>query len=382
MDVNLQKTLLFLLFIGLGLLLKLKIKEKKELAGIKMIILNLALPATIFIALLSVNVEASLLVLPFIALLLNFFLFLVTPFLFPFIGIKKDSPNYRTAQMLIPSLAPGLSCFPFILEYLGEGYLAKAAMADLGNKLFVLLILYLVAMNWHYKTQGITNKSTGAKFKSLCIAMISEPVNIFIAAALTLLSLGINMNSIPFLFSESLSRLSLLMTPLVLLFIGLSVNIKKRQFAEIVSLLLVRAGIVVFLAIGLILFADIAIAEDRLLLLAFGLSACSFWPFAHIAAVDAQEKRILNSRKTFNQNFAINILALSFPLSVVLILGILSAGNQIADLYTMVILALGLLGCGLVYPLFIKFTQKKNTEELPNVTEAEQLYNLKRISEN
>ncbi|RXG15303.1 permease [Leeuwenhoekiella aestuarii] len=382
MDVNVQKTLLFLLFIGLGLLLKLKIKEKKELAGIKMIILNLALPATIFIALLSVNVEVSLLVLPGIALVLNFFLFLVTPFLFPFIGIKKDSPNYRTAQMLIPSLAPGLSCFPFILEYLGEGFLAKAAMADLGNKLFVLLILYLVAMNWHYKTQNITNRSTGAKFKSLCMAMVSEPVNLFIAAALILLFLGINMNSIPFLFSESLSRLSLLMTPLVLLFIGLSVNIKKRQFAEIISLLLVRAGIVVFLAIGLIVFADIGIAEDRLLLLAFGLSACSFWPFTHIAAVDAQEKRVLNSRKTFNQNFAINILALSFPLSVVLILGILSAGNQIADLYTLVILALGLLGCGLIYPLFTKFNQKKNTEELPNVTEAEQLYNLKRVSEN
>ena len=382
MDVNLQKTLLFLLFIGLGLLLKLKIKEKKELAGIKMIILNLALPATIFIALLSVNVEASLLVLPFIALILNFFLFLVTPFLFPLIGIKKNTPNYRTAQILIPSLAPGLSCFPFILEYLGEGYLAKAAMADLGNKLFVLLVLYLIAMNWHYKTQKITNKSTGAKFKSLCIAMVSEPVNIFIAAALTLLFLGINMNSIPFLFSESLSRLSLLMTPLVLLFIGLSVNIKKRQFAEIVSLLLVRAGIVVILAIALIVFADIAIAEDRLLLLAFGLSACSFWPFAHIAAVDSQEKRVLNSRKTFNQNFAINILALSFPLSVVLILGILSAGNQITDIYTLAFLALGLVGCGLVYPLFLRFTQKSNSEESSNISEAERLYDLKRVSEN
>ena len=154
MDVNLQKTLLFLLFIGIGLLLKLKIKEKRELAGIKMIILNLALPATIFIALLSVNVEVSLLVLPFIALLLNFFLFFATPFLFPFIGIKKDSPNYRTAQMLLPSLAPGLSCFPFILEYLGESYLAKAAMADLGNKLFVLLILYL-ADNRIYYTYGM-----------------------------------------------------------------------------------------------------------------------------------------------------------------------------------------------------------------------------------
>ena len=49
MDINLQKTLLFLLFIGIGILLKVKLKNKSELAGIKVIILNLALPATIFI---------------------------------------------------------------------------------------------------------------------------------------------------------------------------------------------------------------------------------------------------------------------------------------------------------------------------------------------
>ena len=80
MDINLQKTFLFLLFIGIGLLLKVKLKDKSELAGIKVIILNLALPATIFIALLGVNIEASLLLLPLIALLLNVVLFFCNAF--------------------------------------------------------------------------------------------------------------------------------------------------------------------------------------------------------------------------------------------------------------------------------------------------------------
>lgn len=383
MDINLQKTLLFLLFIGIGILLKVKLKNKSELAGIKVIILNLALPATIFIALIGVNIEASLLLLPIIALLLNVVLFFAVPLVFPLLGIKKGSPNYRTGQLLLSSLAPGLSCFPFILEYLGDSYLAKAAMADLGNKVFVLLVLYLVAMRWHYKTQEIENTSNRAKFKSLCIAMVSEPVNLFIIAALILLSFGFHMDNLPFIVSESLSRLSLLMTPLVLLFIGLSVKIKKRQFAQIISMLLLRAGIVVILGIVLITAVQINVAQDRLLLLAFGLSACSFWPFAHIAAVDAQEKRVLNFKKTFNQNFAINILAVSFPLSVVLILGILSAGTLFASIKTMVLLAGILIASGLIYPAFMLVIKKKTIAQIQSLdTETGDSYKLKRVSEN
>lgn len=383
MDINLQKTLLFLLFIGIGILLKVKLKNKSELAGIKVIILNLALPATIFIALIGVNIEASLLLLPIIALLLNVVLFFATPLVFPLLGIKKGSPNYRTGQLLLSSLAPGLSCFPFILEYLGDSYLAKAAMADLGNKVFVLLVLYLVAMRWHYKAQEIENTSNRAKFKSLCIAMVSEPVNLFIIVALILLSFGFHMNNLPFIVSESLSRLSLLMTPLVLLFIGLSVKIKKRQFAQIISMLLLRAGIVVILGIALITAVQINVAQDRLLLLAFGLSACSFWPFAHIAAVDAQEKRVLNFKKTFNQNFAINILAVSFPLSVVLILGILSAGTLFASIKTMVLLAGILIASGLIYPAFMLVVKKKTIAQIQSLdTETGDSYKLKRVSEN
>ena len=213
--------------------------------------------------------------------------------------------------------------------------------------------------------------------------MVSEPVNLFIIAALILLSFGFHMNNLPFIVSESLSRLSLLMTPLVLLFIGLSVKIKKRQFAQIISMLLLRAGIVVILGIALITAVQINVAQDRLLLLAFGLSACSFWPFAHIAAVDAQEKRVLNFKKTFNQNFAINILAVSFPLSVVLILGILSAGTLFASVKTMVLLAGILIVSGLIYPAFMLIVKKKTMAQIQSLdTDTGDSYKLKRVSEN
>lgn len=220
MDVGIQKTIVFLFFIFIGIVLKVKFKSKEEITGIKKIILNLALPATIFIALLGVKVELHLLLLPLLALGLNLILFFVMPLILPLMGIGKGTSEYRTARLLVPSLAPGLSSFPFILEFLGDAYLAKAAMSDLGNKIFVLFFLYLVAMNWHYSLQSHEKKSGITKLKPLIKAMVSEPVNVFIGAALILLAFGVSMNSLPFFLSETLEKLSLIMTPLVLLFIG------------------------------------------------------------------------------------------------------------------------------------------------------------------
>ena len=353
MEFTLQKTLTFLVFIGIGLLLKFKFKEKEELSGIKKIILNLALPATIFIALIGIEINAGLLLLPFLALALNFILFFAFPLLLPFLGIQKGTANYRTARILVPSLAPGLSCFPFILEFLGEDYLAQAAMADLGNKVFVLIILYLVAMRWHYSLRSTEVRTNAAKLKSLFIAMISEPVNLFIGTALILLAVGLNLDSLPFVISDTLKRLSLLMTPLVLLFIGLAVKIKRKQFAQLLSMLLLRAGAVVLISTLFIAVAGITIQKEILLILAFGLSACSFWPFAHIAVVDGQEKNVPLSEKTFNGTFAVNILALSFPLSTILILGILSSGDILSSVPVLFGLAFTLIALGCL-PLMIQ----------------------------
>lgn len=352
MELPLQKTITFLLFIGIGLLLKVKFDKKEELVGIKKIILNLALPATIFLALIGVNIDVGLLTLPFLALLLNLALFFAFPFLLPAVGIEKGSAKYRTARLLVPSLAPGLSCFPFILEFLGEPYLAKAAMADLGNKVFVLIILYLVAMNWHGLLELQPAVSKTSKLKSLVLAMISEPVNIFIVIALILVFLGLNLESLPFFLQDGLGRLSTLMTPLVLLFIGLAVKIKRKQLLTLLSLLVLRAGVVVLLS-GIVVALSGIGPNDVLVLLCFGLSACSFWPFSHIAGVEAKEVDRTKSQKTFNSTFAINILALSFPLSTLLILAVLASGSTFTTVLPIMGLGLGMVVLGFV-PLLIK----------------------------
>jgi hypothetical protein len=356
MQVGFEKTLVFLVFILLGILLKAKFKSPNEVNGLKKIILNLALPATIFIALLGMEVRTNLLVLPLVALAINLVLLAATPLVLPLVGIHKNTASYRTARLLLPSLAPGLSCFPFVLEFLGEGYLAKAAMADLGNKVFVLIVLYLVAMRWYYARNRQTNTGSSAKIISLFKTLVTEPVNLFIGLALLLLSLGYSMDSLPFVIRDTLSKLSLLMTPLVLLFIGLAIKIKRTQFFQIFSLLALRAGIVFLLVAVCLSWAWEPLHEDLLLMLSFGLSACSFWPFAHLSLVDGLEME--KKTRTFNSTYAIGILALSFPFSTVLILGVLNSGSLFQSNGNIWVTTLLLFAIGTAYPLFNLMVRK------------------------
>jgi hypothetical protein len=339
-----EKTLVFFLFILTGYLLKTKFQSKEETLGIKKIILNLALPATIFMALLSIEINQQLLLLPVLSLGLNLLLFLSSPWMGRLAGIKKGSAEMRTLRLLIPSLAPGLSCFPFVLEYLGEEGLAKVAMADLGNKVFVLFVLFWVAMLWHRKTSEEVTPSGTTKPGALLKRFISEPVNLFISAALLLLALGIDFSSLPLVLQDTLGRLGGIMTPLVLLFIGLSVKIKREQFRALFALLSLRAASV-FLLVASILFATgLSARVEVLLLLCFSLSACSFWPFAHITTVSRLEEKRSTEEQTFNPAYAINLLALSFPMSTVLILGVLNSGSSLTNPWNLILIG-GALGC-------------------------------------
>ncbi len=323
----LQKTLSLLLLILVGYLLKNKLIKEDQRKGLKTIILDLALPAMIFVALLKIKVDPELVLLPLLILGWNFIMLLITRFGLPLFGVDAKSPEMRTWMLLIPSLAPGLSCFPFLVEYLGEDSLAWGALADIGNKLYVLVFAYLLAMNWYYKVHQLGAKSSSAKIEELLITMVKEPINIVMVVALVLLGFGLNMETLPGFISESILMLKDLMTPLVLLFIGVSVVMKWDQLQGITSILLLRAGLSLILSAVFIAFVPLPSEAAVLLAVVFPLSACSFWPFAHMSAIQLLEKKKESSVQTFDLNLGINILAISLPLSTILILGIFSSGS-------------------------------------------------------
>lgn len=339
-----EKTIGLLLTIGLGILLQRQISHPDQLKGLKVVILSLALPATIFVALMGVNFDSTLLTLPLLGIGINAFLilifFLITPLMK---GVNQQKK--RTILMLLPSLAPGLSCFPFISEYLGDEPLAYAALMDVGNKFFVLIILYLLAMKWYFQFNRMAKDSKKEDIKKMLVKMITEPINLIMIIAIILLSLGINLETLPPIVSSTFLRLSSIMAPLVLLFIGLAVKIKKGQIGLIFQLLSFRSGIL-FIGSALFIYLVPNLSPSLLLLaIVFPQSSSSFWPFAHISLINSQEE---DKRKTFDVEFALAILAFSLPFSSLIIMGTLSFPSISANPNT-----IGLIGLMLVVSSFV-----------------------------
>ncbi|WP_339629324.1 permease [uncultured Maribacter sp.] len=335
MNFVLQKTLELILMIGLGLLLQKKIASQ-DLKGVKVLILSVALPATIFVALLKIELNGTLLVFPLVALTFNLLMLLATKYFLTASLHKEEKSKKRTLMMLLPSTAPGLSCFPFIVAYLGDDTLALAALADIGNKIFVLILLYMLAMHW-YRKNAIIEKpvSSKSKLKGLFISLVNEPINMVILVGLFMLGFGLNLSSLPAFFQNSALSIKDLMTPLVLLFIGMAVRINSGEFKLILSMLFRRMGLA-FLLSGLFTFAISALTPAMILLLVvFPQSACSFWPFAHMNAIQSMDEKDAQPNPTFDVNFGLNILACSLPFSTLLIIGIFSFSEFFIDPLTL-----------------------------------------------
>lgn len=330
MNSALVRTLSFLLLMLIGYFLKGKIPHEQR-GGIKQIILNLALPAVIFISLQGVKFSWEMIMLPVAAITFNILLFYLSGPLLLLLGFRKESSAFRSMRLLLPSLAPGLSCFPFLLEYLGEDALAKAAFADLGNKVFVLMVLYAIAMRWHAKSSTHQSNSKELNFRKFLRVMINEPVNLAIAVALILVALGLNYQIFPLFIQSAVDKLAFILTPLILLFIGLSVKLNWRQARMITSVLLLRAALAFLLSAGVIFTFQIADPVMLMLIVLFPQSSVSFWPFLHIESVRKMEDRRSANQHTFDADFAMSTLAMSLPLSTIVILGLCTFQNHITS---------------------------------------------------
>ncbi|PLK43688.1 hypothetical protein [Emticicia sp. TH156] len=347
MAVALQKTCILILLIVIGLGLRSKIRNKTELNGIKEMILSVALPSTVFVALMGVKIDSTLIVYPLITLAFNFFIYLSMPYILALFKIETDSSAGRTLTMLMPSLAPGLSSFPFIHEFLGKEALAKAAMADVGNKFFALNFLYFVAMNLYLKNNKAHEVREEGKVKSLLLSLVKEPINIVMLLAIAFLSFGISFEDLPPVISEIFNRTSMLMTPMILIYIGLAVQLKEGKIRLVSSVLLFRAGITILFSVLIITIFGISSPAMVLLAVVVPLSSCSFWPFAHMSAVALKEENnhVPKEKRTFNIEFAVLVLAFSLPFSTILVMGILTAGTFFAHTETLLFTGFGLIVC-------------------------------------
>jgi len=79
--------------------------------------------------------------------------------------------------------------------------------------------------------------------------------------------------------------------------------------------------------------------------------------------VDSLEMDKKSKRRTFSGDFGVAILALSFPLSTMLILATLNSGSFFVNPVNIFMVAVALLGIGFIIPLCSGISKKKWSEQ-------------------
>jgi len=319
MSSILSQIIVFFALIAFGILLRSLIKSDYYKKPLKLYILNIALPITIFVSIISIEIDLKYLLYPILALLFNLLLYFISPIIIRLSHIT-DLKKQRTLLMLLPSFAPGLSCFPIINEFLGYSALAQASIVDVGNKIFVLIVLFFISIRLYNKTQNIANsqkkESYGFVFKSL----FYEPINIIMIVALIFLATSNTIEDIPTLILSFFLKIKDSLAPAVFIFIGVSILFTKNEFIKILPLLLIRAGFCLIVVTSIIYLFGIGFTDSSILFLILSLSSVSFWPYAHMTFIDNLEKNMQSKRKTFDLSFGLNLLAYSLPFSTIMIL--------------------------------------------------------------
>jgi hypothetical protein len=186
--------------------------------------------------------------------------------------------------------------------------------------------------------------------------LVQEPINIAVVIALGMVFLGFNVSVLPFFLKESIEKLAVIMTPLVLIFIGLSVKFKKSSIVLLLQSIIWRSGITfVISAIFITLMPANMPTSIILLMVILPQSACSFWPYAHMAIVNELQSKS-DHPKIFRLDMAVNLLALSLPFATILSLIICSSGNVFTNSANILFLGFSLVALSIT-PFLIKSFQ-------------------------
>lgn len=393
-----QKAIALGLLIAIGYVLKGKFPDPSSVKTLRTLILNVALPATIFLSTLSIDTDLNLALLPSFAIAINLVLIIVG-FGLTYLFMRDNSPpQVRALALLFPSLAPGLTVYPFIEQFLGRDGLAWAALADVGNKLFVLVGLYTLAFVWYQRSQSAQMQAAtrsapqslprSAQWLNIVRFLVTEPVNIAIVAGLGLAFFHVTPDALPPAVFSAVNSVAACATPLILIYIGLSLNLKSLQLGKTLAILLARSGVGFLISAAAIALLRPTEPEALMLFVALPQASCSLWPLLHATTINLQAvapqapptssvtSTVVSgesvqstdsgnsSEPFFDVEFATALLALSFPFSISVLMLVFSNGMRFTHPLSLGLAGLaGLLGCAIAgfyccLPIRIRFPFK------------------------
>jgi predicted permease len=230
---------ILLLFVLGFLLQKSSTFTESSIAGIKRVVSDLALPALLFQAFSSLEIESRYLVLVLAMFLVCLFMVLLAKALAK--PLHLESPYF---PLMMGGFEMGMLGYALFLSVYGSENLGKMALVDLGQVLFVFFVLMALLIR---ERDGVNNP------KVLLKQFLTSPVIVAIFAGIIVSVVGKAFTPNPFwtALGEVIALLANLTVPLIALSIGYGIHIKKEGLVLSLKTILVRKVVLVILALAI-----------------------------------------------------------------------------------------------------------------------------------
>ncbi|MCK9347379.1 MAG: AEC family transporter [Sphaerochaeta sp.] len=225
----------------------------ESLSHVKRIVSDLALPALLFQAFSSIELESRYLIL----VILIFIVCLIMVVLGHYIGklLKIHSPYFA---LMMTGFEMGMFGYAVFVSFQGEAHLGKIALVDLGQVVFVFTILMALM---------IKHRDGAAKGSELLKKIITSPVILAIVAGLATSFIAPHVQSSPIwdTLAEMIDLLAQLTVPLIAITIGYGIHIKKELIGKSLKTILARRVLLTLFALLLnALVVDSWLGMDRM----------------------------------------------------------------------------------------------------------------------
>lgn len=328
-----QKVLELGVIAGIGASLRYKLDAK----AITTLLLSALVPAVIVSSLSTLRLSAEMGLVVLMGLLLTIAQ-IAAGELASRIVVKKSANTKagrtirRTAAMQLGSMAPALSVFSFLREFVGTEYAGLAALADIPSKLYILIFIrnYL-RFRGVAKEESAQQEKKSSKLEKARSAF-KDPFNQAIVTGLGLAAIGRPVPTLGF-FGAALKSLQQAQTAVLFLLIGLKLKWGGERPKLCMRLLLARHGfmnLMTSLFLGTVLSASGSSAKLAAVLCS--QAACSIIAYGQMNTV-AEEV------EGYDTDLAFDIVALSYPMTI----GLNTAACLAKDTY---VKALPVMGVG------------------------------------
>jgi len=252
-----SRVLPVLLLVGLGALFRrTDFLSAAAIDGLRKLVLNVTLPAALFLAFLGTDMEAK-----YAVIILSVFgacllMLAIGPWLRRGSGVRSEA-----MPSLMAGFEAGMIGYALYAAIFGAENLYRFAVVDLGQVLFVFFVLAPVVMRWA--------SGQAPAISETALAFVKTPVIIAIVAGVagSLLGLadGLGSNDISNAGLETLTMLAAVTTPAIAIVIGYSTSFSAGSLSDPARTLAVRLPIWIVAAVAFNwLVIDMWLGLDRL----------------------------------------------------------------------------------------------------------------------